>query len=63
MNPYLEQYNNEIKLDTARETNLRKSRDAVKDTVVRYFENNNKKKPSFKGQGSFTMKTTIKIVP
>lgn len=59
INPYLDQYNDEIKLDVTKETNLRKSRDAVKDTIIRYFENNNKNKPSFKGQGSFTMKTTI----
>ena len=43
LNPYLEKYNDEIKLDATRETNLRKSRNAIEDTVVKYFENNNKK--------------------
>lgn len=59
LNPYLEQYNSDIKLDAKREDVLRTSRNAIDGTIVKYFENNNKKKPTFKGQGSFSMKTTI----
>lgn len=59
LNPYLKKYNDDIKLSSTREDQLRISRDAIDDAIARYFENNNKKKPTFKGQGSFTMKTTI----
>lgn len=59
LNPYLEQYNDDIKLDSKREDTLRTSRNAIDDTIVRYFENNNKKKPTFRSQGSFSMKTII----
>ncbi len=59
LNPYLENYNEKIKLDSSREDTLRTSRDSIGDTIIKFFENNNKKKPSFSGQGSFSMKTTI----
>lgn len=59
LNPYLEQYNYDIKLDSKREDILRTSRNAIDDTIVKYFDNNDKKKPTFRGQGSFSMKTTI----
>lgn len=59
LNPYLEEYNDKVKLDSSREGVLRTSRDSIKDTIIKYFKDNNKKEPTFKGQGSFKMKTTI----
>jgi len=59
LNPYLEKYNNCIKLDSTRETYLKTSRDAIKNTIIRYFKNNDKTEPTFKSQGSFKMKTII----
>ena len=59
LNEYLKKYNTKIKLNETREKKLRDSRDKLKERIENEFIKNEKKKPTFKGQGSFKMKTVI----
>ena len=52
-------YLDEIKITKTREENLKKSRDAIRNKIIDYFEEKEKKKPLFMSQGSFLMKTVI----
>jgi len=52
-----------IKLNSAKKSSLRTSRNSIRDDIRKYFkENRDKHSVSFKGQGSFMMNTTIKPI-
>lgn len=54
------EFNDVIKLSSTKKEELRKSRNAVRKDIEKYFdENRDKHSVSFKGQGSFMMNTTI----
>jgi hypothetical protein len=59
LNKYFDKYNEKIKLDDSRCKQLRTSRDALRDKIKKDFSDNGRLQPDFKGQGSFTMGTTI----
>jgi hypothetical protein len=48
-----------IKLSPTQEGNLRRGRDALREKVKTYYLDKELKQPSFHGQGSFKMRTTI----
>lgn len=52
-------FDEKIKLTTAKSDNLRRSRDALREDIKQWFDDNGKLKPSFCWQGSFAMKTTV----
>ena len=53
-------FNDNIKLSEKRKKELRTSRNAVREDIRKYFdENRDKHTVKFKGQGSFSMNTSI----
>lgn len=55
-----EGFYDEIKLSSAKKVFLRTSRNAVRDKIKKYFKEDLKEKaPSFHGQGSYSMDTTV----
>lgn len=52
-------FNNDITLSSKKKDDLRKGRNALRDKIRNKFEEKNRTKPKFHGQGSFMMKTTI----
>lgn len=57
---FIEFDNEIIKLNSTKKAELRKSRNAIRGDIERYFVNNRPKHTvNFKGQGSFVMHTTI----
>lgn len=49
-----------ISLTDTEETTLRKNRDALRERIKSYFSSRNLNQPTFCGQGSFSMRTTIR---
>lgn len=52
-------FDSKIKLSTAKQNNLRTSRDSLRGKIKNWFEDHDKEKPTFCWQGSFAMKTTV----
>jgi hypothetical protein len=52
-------FSGKIQLGTTRVSNLRRSRDAIRDRIVNYYKEKEKNVPDFCGQGSFKVKTGI----
>ena len=50
----------EIELTATEVENLKRGRDGLREKIERYYEKEDKKKPSFCKQGSFAVKTTIR---
>ena len=60
LNETIVSFNNNIKLSEKRKKELRTSRNAVREDIRKYFdENRDKHTVKFKGQGSFSMNTSI----
>lgn len=55
----LKKYDNMMRLDEDKREILKEKRDSLDDIIKKYFQEKELKTPSFKGQGSFTMKTII----
>lgn len=55
----LTNYDEQTRLDGDKIDRLRGKRDELKDIIKKWFSENDKYAPDFKGQGSFTMKTII----
>jgi len=54
------EFDNIIRLSSTKKTELRGSRQSIRDDISKYFKDNrDKHSASFKGQGSFPMNTTI----
>lgn len=52
-------FSDKILLADTKEKNLRRGRDSLREKIKGYYSEHNKKLPVFRGQGSFSMRTTI----
>ena len=58
-----QKFHNEVILTAAKQEDLRRSRDALRSKIKKWFLNHEKLQPSFCWQGSFAMKTVINPLP
>ena len=59
LNSLYSNFNDSIKLTTAKSNLLKRGRDAIREVIRKDFSDNNRNKPKFRMQGSFAMKTTV----
>ena len=62
---YYSEFNTKVKLNNETKENLEKSIKSIKGKIVKYFEEKKKDElqPTFAGQGSFEMNTTVNPIP
>ncbi len=65
LHKYYSEFNTKVKLNNKTKENLLKSIRSIKEKIKKYFkeEKSNKLQPSFAGQGSFEMNTTVNPIP
>ncbi|MCG8838931.1 hypothetical protein G1K37_11290 [Tenacibaculum dicentrarchi] len=65
LHKYYTEFNTIIKLNNDKKESLEKSIKSIKDKIVKYFkdEKTNELQPTFNGQGSFYMNTTVNPIP
>ncbi|WP_370409234.1 cyclic GMP-AMP synthase DncV-like nucleotidyltransferase [Tenacibaculum dicentrarchi] len=65
LHKYYAEFNTIIKLNNDKKESLEKSIKSIKDKIVKYFkeEKTNELQPTFNGQGSFYMNTTVNPIP
>jgi hypothetical protein len=54
-----QRFQENIRLSSTQEENLRRGRDSLREKVKKYYADKELKQPTFHGQGSFKMRTTI----
>lgn len=54
-----QKFQEKIRLSSTQEENLRRGRDSLREKVKKYYADKDLKQPTFHGQGSFKMRTTI----
>lgn len=52
-------FSDRISLSKTKSDNLKRGRDALREKIIKWFNDNGKQAPSFCWQGSFAMKTTV----
>ncbi len=65
LHKYYSEFNTKVKLNNETKENLEKSIKSIKGKIVKYFEEEkpNELQPTFEGQGSFEMNTTVNPIP
>ena len=65
LHKYYSEFNTKIKLNNETKENLLKSIKSIKSKIVKYFEEekSDELQPTFEGQGSFEMNTTVNPIP
>ncbi len=65
LHKYFAEFNTKIKLNNDKKDSLLKSRKSIKEKIIKYFKENkpNALQPTFKGQGSIEMNTTVNPIP
>ncbi|XRE44942.1 hypothetical protein ACIVBQ_003146 [Tenacibaculum discolor] len=65
LHKYYSEFNTKISLNNDKKEGLEKSIKSIKDKIVNYFkdEKSNELQPTFAGQGSFEMNTTVNPIP
>lgn len=65
LHKYYSEFNTTIKLNNDKKESLEKSIDSIKGKIIKYFKEEKKDElqPTFNGQGSFYMNTTVNPIP